>query len=109
ALVAIALAAVRLPRSELRPTFAAGAAMQEVADFGVWRAAQVGVRPLALLGLRATVAAVAGTHALGRLEAARLLVAPAMTVINGTGSALLPLYRQRLDDGVDLRSLLRRS
>jgi len=90
----ILAALVQLPRHEWRlgPWTRGGAA--ETVGFAFWRSAQTGIRPLALLLVRVLVAAIAGTAALGEVEAARLIVAPPLTFVSGAGSFLLPLYAE---------------
>ncbi len=70
--------------------------IRSVASFGSGRSAQAGLRPFATLALRAFVQASASAAALGRLEAARLAIAPMLLIINGAGSYLLPVYTRRL-------------
>ena len=112
----IIAAMVRLPREELRRPPPGDARMAEVASFGAFRAAQISVRPLALLVMRGIVLAIAGASAVGRLEVGRLIVAPAITLVGGAGAALLPLFRRDLnseEEGVSdagpMRKLLVRS
>jgi len=90
--VAMAAALVQLPLAELTPGRLTLSGMGELSRFAVWRSAQIGVRPLALLGMRLVVALVAGRAAVGQIEAARLLMAPATTFTQGVGSFILPMY-----------------
>ncbi len=67
-------------------------AVGAVAAFGLWRGAQVAVNPTALTAVRSLVVAAAGAAALGAVEAARMLVAPATLAVQGVGSYLLSSY-----------------
>jgi O-antigen/teichoic acid export membrane protein len=86
--VAVSLA----PSRERRLVRLSGAAVRGVASFGVWRGTQVGVNPGVFTGMRVLVVALAGSAALGQLEAARIYVAPAVLAIQGFGSYLLASY-----------------
>jgi O-antigen/teichoic acid export membrane protein len=67
-------------------------ALRAVAAFGVWRAAAQTIRPTLLTLLRVLVVAAAGAAAYGPLEAARVYTAPAMVLVAGLGSFLLPHF-----------------
>lgn len=95
ALASVVDAAIALPAHELRFERPTRAGLRAVAGFAMWRSAHAGIRPMATLILRSLVSALASPAALGRLEAARLTVAPITIVINGLSSALLPRYTQR--------------
>jgi O-antigen ligase/O-antigen/teichoic acid export membrane protein len=95
-IVAIGLAIVQLPHIELLRGPNAPARMNELASFASWRSAQVGLRPASQALVRAIVATTVGLEAVGLLEAARLLVAPALTVANGAGMFFLPTYSDQL-------------
>lgn len=69
-----------------------GGAVRHVASYGVWRGAQVAVNPGVFTAVRLLVVTVAGAAALGHLEAARILVAPALLMVQGLGSYLLASY-----------------
>jgi O-antigen/teichoic acid export membrane protein/O-antigen ligase len=99
AITAIVAAVVQLPREELRPSRGSESAMREVASFAFWRSLQVGLRPAALAITRFAVAATASTAALGQLEAARILMAPVLTLMGGIGVYLLPTYTQAIQAG----------
>ncbi len=66
--------------------------LRAVAAFGVWRAAAQTIRPALLTLLRLLVVAMAGAAAYGPLEAARVYTAPAMVLVAGLGSFLLPHF-----------------
>ena len=95
-IVAIGLAVIQLPNIELLRGPLAPSRLRELASFAGWRAIQVGLRPGTLAVVRAVVAATAGFAALGELEAARLLVAPVLTIVNGAGVYLLPTYADQV-------------
>ncbi len=88
ALVAWAL----LPREERPRGPWRRPALRAVADFGVWRAAAQTIRPALLTLLRLLVVGAAGAAAYGPLEAARVYTAPAMVLVAGLGSFLLPHF-----------------
>jgi len=94
-LVASAVAVARLPRSERWLARTRPAAMRAVFEFGGWRSAQQGVRPSMLTAARLIVTVGAGAAIYGHLEAARVYMAPALLVVNGIGSFLLPMYARR--------------
>jgi hypothetical protein len=90
--VAVLAAIVQLPHEEFRPGRLHLGGMRELTRFAVWRSAQIGVRPLALLGMRLIVSVVSGRAVVGQIEGARLLMAPATTFTQGVGSFILPMY-----------------
>ena len=92
AAAAVLVLLVQVPRSELSELRPGLRGMRTVAGFAVWRSAQATLRPAALLAARLLVLHLVSAAALGRLESARLLMAPAQTVINGTGAFLLPTF-----------------
>ncbi|NND74105.1 MAG: O-antigen ligase family protein [Ilumatobacter sp.] len=92
AVVAIGVAVVQLPSIELSPGLLAASRLREMSSFAFWRAAQVGLRPGSMAIVRAVVAGAVSLEALGRLEAARLLLAPVLTAVGGAGVYLLPTY-----------------
>ncbi|QXJ24374.1 hypothetical protein AGRA3207_005686 [Actinomadura graeca] len=87
--VSIVLARLRLPAPEYALAPMRGTAFREIAGFAVWRSVQAGLRPGSLLLARVMIAAFASTAALAGIEAARLLLAPALTFVNGAGGFLL--------------------
>ena len=96
AVAAVVAARLQLPAEEYeRGQVNLGRVCATVAGFGSWRSAQEGIRPLTTLLLRSAVPIVASAAALGRLEAARLAIAPLVLGINGVGSFLLPVYARR--------------
>lgn len=103
AVVAIGVAVMQLPRIELVRGPRAPSRMRELASFAGWRAVQVGLRPGSLAAVRAIVAATATIEAVGELEAARLLIAPALTLVNGAGLYLLPTYADQVKRRVSFR------
>ncbi len=92
AIVAIGLGVAQLPRVELSRGLLGPSRMSELASFAFWRAAQIGLRPGSQAIVRFIVAAAVSVEALGQLEAARLLLAPVLTAVNGAGVYLLPTY-----------------
>ncbi len=94
--VAIGLAIIQLPQIELLRGPASPSRMAELAAFAGWRAVQVGLRPASQALMRVVVAVTLGLEAVGVLEAARLLIAPALTVANGAGMFFLPTYSDQL-------------
>ncbi|MGB7880431.1 MAG: O-antigen ligase family protein [Ilumatobacteraceae bacterium] len=108
-IVAIGLAVVQLPRIELLRGPVEPSRMRELASFAGWRAIQVGLRPGTMAIVRAVVAATAGFAALGELEAARLLIAPVLTIVNGAGVYLLPTYANQVRRLAPFRPTIRRA
>jgi O-antigen/teichoic acid export membrane protein len=90
--VSILAAFVQLPRKEVRLARPTASAVREMAQFGSWRSAQMGIRPLAMFVVRLLVIVFATKTVLGNLEGARLFSQPAMTYVSGVASFLLPLY-----------------
>jgi exopolysaccharide production protein ExoQ len=92
AVVAIGLGVAQLPRVELSRGLLGPTRMPELASFAFWRAAQIGLRPGSQAIVRFIIVAAVSVEALGQLEAARLLLAPVLTAVNGAGVYLLPTY-----------------
>lgn len=103
AVVAIAVGVSQLPRIELSRGILGPSKMPEVAGFGVWRAAQVGLRPGSQALARFAVAFAISYEAVDQLEAARILLAPVLTVVNGAGVYLLPTYSDQAKRGKRFR------
>lgn len=101
---AAVLGAMRQPREELRNPGIRDAAVRDVAGFAAWRSLQAGVRPFSLLVSRVLVGSFGGATALAGVEAARLLLAPALTVANGSGSYFLSTFASRNTSGRPPRS-----
>ncbi|WP_235497614.1 O-antigen ligase family protein [Frankia sp. R43] len=92
AAVAIGLAFGQLPLAQLRPAWPTAGLVREVAGFAVWRSLQAGLTPALLFTARVLISAVAGRGVLGQVEAARLMIAPAQTVVAAAGNVLLPAF-----------------
>lgn len=92
AILAIGHGVTQLPTAELSRGMLGPSRMREVASFAVWRSAQVGLRPGSQALVRVIVITAASYEALGQLEAARILLAPVLTIVNGAGVYLLPTY-----------------
>jgi len=109
--VSIALAVLRLPKRELAPAPLRGSALREVLGFAWWRSVQAAIRPSALLAARFLIVAFSSTAVLAGIEAARLLLAPALTLINGAGGFLLSHFARAEREGrpVATRRALRAS
>lgn len=105
--LASAVALAMLPRRERRVADLRGSSMRTVISFGVWRGAQVAVNPAVLTAFRSVLIIAAGTAALGEVEAARILVAPAILLVQGLGSYLLASYAR--DAAAPLPTLVRRA
>ncbi|GAA4106667.1 hypothetical protein [Actinomadura miaoliensis] len=100
----IMLAWVRLPREEYARAPLRGTAFREIAAFAWWRSIQAGIRPTALLVARLMIAGFASTAALAAVEAARLLLAPALTFVNGAGWFLLGDFAKAEREGRPMRA-----
>lgn len=101
---AITLAWLRLPRQEYGRAPLSVAAFREIAGFAWWRASQAGIRPAALLAARIMIVAFASAAALGEVEAARLLLAPALTFVAGAGVFVLGDYAKAEREGRPMRT-----
>lgn len=104
AFAAIVLARVQLPAREYAAAPLRGTAFAEVARFAWWRSIQAGVRPTSLLVARVLIASLASQAVLGGVEAARLLLAPATTFVNGSGWFLLGDYAKAEKEGRPMRA-----
>ncbi|OHV39874.1 MULTISPECIES: O-antigen ligase family protein [Pseudofrankia] len=92
AVVAILVALGQLPLARLRLGRPRPELLREIVSFALWRSLQAGLAPALLFVARVLIGVLAGRATLGRVEAARLLLAPAQLVVNAAGNVLLPLY-----------------
>jgi O-antigen/teichoic acid export membrane protein len=92
AAAAVLLGLVQLPAAEVRALRPGWAGLRTLAQFSAWSSGQAGLRPGALLLARLLVLHAVSAAAVGRLESARLLMAPVQTVIAGAGGFLLPTF-----------------
>ena len=95
--VGIVVAALVLPVPERRLVPFVTPAFRQVLSFGGWRGAQVALTPLGLTASRLVVLSATGAIALGEVEAARVLGAPALLVVQGLGAYLLSTYARDRD------------
>ncbi|GAA3945096.1 hypothetical protein GCM10023085_29030 [Actinomadura viridis] len=100
----LVLARLRLPAEEFAPAPLRGTAFREVLGFAWWRSIQAAIRPSALLVARIMIVAFASTAALAGVEAARLLLAPALTFVNGAGWFLLGDFAKAEREGRPMRA-----
>lgn len=105
--VAIALAIALLPRSERYLVAPALGGHGAVFRYGVWRAAQQGLRPAMLTIVRTLVTLLASLAATGLLEAGRIYVAPVALVVSGVSSYLFVSFARDRDQGA--RGAMRRA
>lgn len=92
---------VVLPPSErLMVSNLRGPGFSAVASYGAWRSAQAGIGTLSGTVLRFLVTTMAGAAALGSIEAARLVVAPLLTLLGASTNLMLPLFARARDRGV---------
>lgn len=94
-IVASIAAMLLIPAAERRLARHTGPALAAVASYGVWRSVQQAVRPTLLALVRVECLLVVSTVALGRLEAARIYVAPALLAVGGISSYLFSSYAAR--------------
>ena len=104
---AILVGLVRTPAVERTLVTWRGAAFGAVAAFGAWRGLQQGIRPATLTIARSLVLIAASQAAVGRLEAARVYMAPALLVVQGAGSFLLAMYA--VNKNTPIRQAVRRA
>ncbi|WP_449062601.1 hypothetical protein [Planomonospora algeriensis] len=102
-LVSLLVTLRRLPREEYRLVRPGFAGMRALSGFAAWRSAQSSLRPLTLLATRIAIDVFASRTVLAAVEAGRLLMAPALTVVAGAGGYLLPTYVRQRDAGLPLR------
>lgn len=81
-----------VPASDRRWVSMRGANLRRVGGYGAWRGAQVGVPPALLTAARVLITLFTGAVALGLVEAARILAAPLLLVVQGLGSYLFSSY-----------------
>ncbi|WP_433333637.1 lipopolysaccharide biosynthesis protein [Spirillospora sp. CA-294931] len=103
-MASIVLACVRLPAREYEAAPLRGTAFREIAGFAWWRSIQAGIRPGALLLARLMIVGFASTAALASIEAGRLLLAPALTFVNGAGWFLLGDFAKAEREGRPMRA-----
>jgi O-antigen/teichoic acid export membrane protein len=94
---AIAVIVALLPIAERRVAPWSTERFREVWAYGRWRAVQQLFRPTTLTGLRLLSIGAAGTVAAGRLEAARIMVAPAIHVVAGISNHLFAGFARDRD------------
>jgi O-antigen/teichoic acid export membrane protein len=100
---AVVVALWQLPGAELRGGPLRRAGLAQLVRFAGWRSAHTALQPVVVFLIRLLVANLAGAAALGQLQAARLLIAPVLTVRNGFGTLLLPTYTRLVRMGEPLR------
>ncbi|GLW99544.1 hypothetical protein [Microtetraspora sp. NBRC 16547] len=105
-LAGVGQAVIGLPREELAWPGLREADLRRLVTFATWRAAQAGLRPLTLMLTRVAIAAMVSSAALAAAEGARLLLAPALTLVNGVGAFLLPRMVRLRESGQPLRPRL---
>ncbi|NAS25153.1 hypothetical protein GT755_26150 [Herbidospora sp. NEAU-GS84] len=101
--VSLGMTLALLPSAEYRLPRPSLAGLGEVTSFAAWRSAQASLRPVALLVMRVAIDTFASRTVLAAVEAGRLLMSPALTVVQGAGSYLLPTFVRRRDAGVPIR------
>lgn len=106
-LLGLVVGVALLPPAERVWAPLSGSDLRRVGGFGVWRGAQVAVPPLVLTCFRVLVVAFAGGAALGLVEAARIVIAPLLLVVQGLGSYLMSDYARAAS--LPIRDLRRRA
>jgi len=96
-----------LPHGERHVVGLRQASLRTVAAYGAWRAVQQAVRPSLLALVRVVCLLVVSTEAVGRLEAARIYMAPATLAVIGASSFLFASNAARRAD--PLPTLVRRA
>lgn len=86
------VAVLCMPAVERRVASPRPTDLRAVERYGRWRGLQQAVRPSMLTVARSLVTAAVGATLYGELEAARVYMAPALLLISGMGSYLLPSY-----------------
>jgi len=93
--VSSVVAVLMLPGQERRVASPRPAEMVAVLRYGQWRSGHRAVRSLVLTVTRSLVTVAVGTALYGQLEAARIYMAPALLMVTGLTSYLLPMYAAR--------------
>lgn len=88
----------QLPAAEFDMSVRGPNDLRALANFSVWRAGQIGVRPLSMTAVRVLIKSTTSAAGLGMFESGRLILAPIFTAANGIGSFLLPTFARKVDD-----------
>lgn len=91
-IVAGIVAGFAVPRVDRYLVRFTGAALSDIARYGIWRAAQQAVRPGLLAAARVLVLALIGLGATGELEAARIYASPTLLFVGGLSSFLFASF-----------------
>jgi len=100
--LAFAVGVALLPASERHGAGWTPGGIGAVASFGVWRSMQQAVRAGTMAAMRVVLLLAVTTTAVGRLELARIYVAPAALGVAGIGSYLFASYAGRKGSAADL-------
>lgn len=103
----IVVGVIGLPGSERWLVRRGPADMAAVWRYGSWRGLQQTVRPAMMAIVRAMIVAGVSLTSYGRLESARVYVAPAMLMVGGAASYLFASYAK--DQNRSLEQLMRRA